>query len=233
MGLFKKKSKPAPNERKKPLKKVGQAIKKVAVNTSKGIKHVAEKTAQAAKKVATKGGEKAALLLFAPLAVIAAIFLKRRGVKPAGDLKALALQVHNERSKKTFGYTGPDSFDYGMTTAEEFGYIDGLGVDHRDFGLIPITPEIIIGVVSFLKGIFSSIKAKREKGEKLSEDEQKIADQAAEIDSALGAAKDAAGEVLDDHEKEADNILTGANTWKIVLAVVILIALFIWLRSRK
>lgn len=220
-------------EKKKVLKNIGKSIKNVAVKTSQGVKKVTAATAAKAKKVIDKGKDAAMMALFIPFAPLARIFLKRRGVAPAKDLRALALQVHNERTKKSFGLVpGGDAFDYGLTTAEEFGYLDGLGVEHANFGFIPVTPDMIMGVISFLKSVFQTIKDKKARGEKLSADEQAIADQADSIEAALGAAKDQAGSIANESESKADSILTGGNAWKIALAVLLLIVLIVWLRSR-
>jgi hypothetical protein len=224
-------------------KAVGKGVSTGAKASANAAKTVAKKTVTAVKTVQAKGQEAGAIALFAPFAPLARIFLTRRGVTPAKDLKALALQVHNEKGKRSFGLVGSDAFDYGYTTPDEIGeYERASGVLPELFGAVPpISPEIIISVIQFLKGIFDQIKAKKAAKQPLSKDEQAVADAAPQIEKALEDAKVTAQGIVDDANKEAAGIakdgkdeITGGGflNWKTGLVLVILVALFFWFRSK-
>jgi hypothetical protein len=220
---------------KNPLDKA----KELAEEAKKKLQAAAQK----AKDILNAGKEKAALAMFAPFSSLAKIFLRRRGITPAGNLKDLALQVHNERTKKSFGLVqSGDAFDYGPALEGEYGEADLV---LASYGAVPITPEMVIAAITFLKGIFDTIKAKKEKGEQLSADEQAIADQAAAIQTEMAQASQAATEITQSAETKAaevaDKGLKDADdangnffekNWKVILAVVILIALIIWFKTR-
>lgn len=197
----------------KPKGKVKTKLK-AAVHKVKGKAHAAvQKAKKVAGKVKKAGKEAALLALFAPFAPLAIIYLKSRGVKPAKGMKALALQVHNERTKKSFGFVeGGDLFSYGLTDANEYGLLDLLGVEHAEFGIIPITPDMIMGVISFLKDIFQKIKDKKDKGEPLSENEKAIADAAPAIDAGLTDAKEKADLIVKETDKAAATVEAKGNT---------------------
>ena len=102
---------------------------------------------------------------------------------------------------------GPAFFDY--VSADEFGYADEM----ESYGVIPVTPGMIVAVIQFLKTIFETIKNKRAKGEPLTADEQEIFDMAPEIEQGLGEAKEAASQVITETESQAASIeAKGAQT---------------------
>ncbi|TAJ75202.1 MAG: hypothetical protein EPO42_14195 [Gallionellaceae bacterium] len=176
---------------KKNREKVANAAKKVGAAAS-----------TAAKKVANAGKKVATVALFLPFMPLALIFLKRRGIKPSKKPDEIITQVHNEMSKKSFGLVpGGDSFEY-AADVHEFGYAD----EAESYGIVPVTPGMVMAVIGFLKSIFQSIKAKRAKGEALSADEQEILNQAPEIEQNLTEAKQLASEVLDSSEAQAKEI---------------------------
>lgn len=202
------------------FKKLGDAGKK-ALNT---LKNAGEKALNTVK-------EAAIFTAFIPLMPLAILYLKRRGItglkKPSDVVKA----VYQEMKKKSYGMEGPaDLFDYSF---EDFGYsLEEFGLTKaEDYGFA-VTPEMVTAVIQFLKGIFDSIKKKKESGEKLSPDEQAIAEQAQDIDAKLSEAKAAAQEML-----AAENKSTPAsNTTRYILigvAVLVLILLAIFLFKRK
>ncbi len=230
------------------LDKAKKAVKAVTAPAKK----IVQKTVQVAKNVLDKGKEAATLALFAPFAPLARTFLKRRGIAPASTLRALALQVHNERSKKSFGYGGGDLFDYGQGGQDEFGELSHYGLEGDEGGQvaeqIPITPSMVQNIILFLKSIFDAIKKKKDAGEPLSADEQAIAEMAPQIDTNLESAVVAADTIVKQSEVDAANVVnTGTkaaaeadekelgwfqSNWKVVLAVVILVLLFIWWKTR-
>lgn len=170
--------------------------------------------------------EKAMLVLFAPFAVMARIFLQRRGIKPADNLRDLVIQVYNEKNKNSFGLSdvASDAFDY-YSDPDEQGVIDVLTAqDSFNYGLIPITPEMVSIVIQFLKGVFDTIKKKKAAGVALSPDEQKIADEAPQLEADLDAAKKGAAEINDKAEAE----VSGGFNWKMILGLVLLLVLIIW-----
>lgn len=199
-----------------------------------GKTKLGSKIKDSVKKNASKIKEGAKLIallhLFGPMAPLAAIFLKRRGIQPAKGIKEKIVQVFNESKKKSFGLvTGGDVFDYGGTGDEEGPY---------EYGMVPITPGMITAVLSFLKGIFAKIKEKKQKGEALSPDEQAIADQAPAIEKGLDEAKAKATEVAEQGEAKAKELEAKAaaggmsKQMKIGLAVLILIVLaFLFMRK--
>jgi hypothetical protein len=225
--------------------KVGQTVKTGATNvkqaTVKTAQKVAVKAATAAKKVLKAGEKVASISLFLPLKPLAKVFLKRRGITPASKNEEMIVQVYNEITKKSFGLIeGGDSFDY-SGEAMEYGYADNFG---KSFGMIPITPEMILAVVKFLKVIFDSIKAKKAKGEKLSSEEQDVLNSAPEIEAGLSEAKDSAEQILaqstskaaEIEQKGADDalsILNGEGNKKWILIIVIVIIIIIYFVMRK
>lgn len=202
------------------MAKKGKGGKKPGGKLKDKIKKNASKIKEAAKLIAL-------LHLFGPMAPLASIFLKRRGIQPAKGLKEKIVQVFNESKKKSFGLVaGGDVFDYGGSGEEVGPY---------EYGMIPVTPGMVTAVLSFLKGIFSKIKEKKDKGEKLSPDEQAIADQAPAIEKGLAEAKEKATAVAEQGEakaKELEAKAAGMSTkMKIGLALLILIVLaFLFMR---
>lgn len=173
---------------KKNRQKVAGAAKKVAAVAG-----------NAAKKVANAGKKAATIALFLPFMPVALIFLKRRGIKPSKKPAEVIVQVHNEMSKKSFGMVpGGDSFEYAADVSD-FGYAD----EQESYGLVPVTPGMIMAVIGFLKSIFQSIKNKKAKGEALSAEEQEIMNDAPEIEQNLSEAQDLAADVLDKSEAQA------------------------------
>lgn len=255
------------------LKKVGKVA--LAVGTG-GVSLLAnkdnrQKIAQVAKKVATTaktsagkvanaGKKVASIALFLPLMPVAIVFLKRRGIKPEKDPEKLILQVYNEMSKKSFGLTEQgDEFDFAGGDVMEFGYADEVEVE--SYGVVPITPQMIILVVQFLKTIFDAIKAKKAAKQPLSPDEQQMMDAAPAIEEALTEAQQAAGEVLAQSQAEAgaienqgaanalnvlnggdppsdgsgsdsDGIMSGNKKW-IFIGLLIIVLFFLFLKFKK
>lgn len=244
---------------KTAAKTVASTTKQVANKAQTKAKVIAKGTATVAKKVIKGGQEAAAIALFIPFIPIATVFLKRRGVKPSADPRTMILQVKNEMSKKSFGYGGGDSFDYGMTEAGEYGEMDltteSYGLTDKALLALKLSAPMVIGIIGFLKQIFENIKAKKAKGEKLSADEQAVIDNAAKISEELEKAKAKADELLQNSKEEAEEIVKAGSeaaknaaegkdeektgfaaiigNWKIWLAVVILIALYFFLKGKK
>lgn len=208
------------------------AAKKVAVAAS----NVAQKTLQVGKKVAT-------LSLFLPMAPIAIVFLKSRGIKPSLKPEEMILQVYNEITKKSFGFN-PDDYEnsFGYGGDDEFGYAD----ENRAYGVVPVTPEMIIAVISFLKAIFKKIKEKKAAKQALTADEQAVMDQAPAIEQGLTEAKEIAGEVLDDsealaaaqREKGANDALSilngggGSMKWILIILVIVVLVYFFVIKKK-
>lgn len=197
--------------------KVGQAGKKAL----DGLKRAGEGVIKTLK-------EGALLTAFMPLMPIAIIYLKRRGItglkKPSDVIKA----VYQEMKKKSYGLNGPqDVFDYSV---EDFGWsLDSFSVIDKQaesYGFT-ITPEMITAVIQFLKSIFDKIKEKKQKGEPLSEDEQSIDSQAAQIDTELTNAKAAAQELLAAEKSGSSTDMKKYLLIGVVAIVVILLIVFL------
>lgn len=202
--------------------KVGQAGKKAL----DGLKKVGETAVKTLK-------EGALLTAFMPLMPIAIIYLKRRGVtglkKPSDVIKA----VYQEMKKKSYGLNGPqDVFDYSI---EDFGWsldsFSAIDKQAESYGFT-LTPEMITAVIQFLKSIFDKIKEKKQKGEQLSEDEQNIDAQAAQIDAELTQAKSAAQELLA-AEKSGGSSSDMKKYLLIGVVAIVVIILIVFLVKRK
>jgi len=172
-----------------------------------GVKNISVKTVETAKKVATaaantakqvvKGADKAAsIVLFAPLRPLAVIFLNRKGITPGKTNEEIIAQVYNQISKKSFGYSGPDLFDFEVDPSEEDSFTYGFA----------LTSEIVVSVITFLSTIFKSIKDKRASGEPLSKEETDVLDNAPAIEKGLSDAAEAAKEIVGDAEVKSDKI---------------------------
>ncbi|MCX7928986.1 MAG: hypothetical protein N2558_04905 [Patescibacteria group bacterium] len=202
------------------FKKLGQGAQKAL----DGLKKAGEAAVNTAK-------EAALLTAFMPLMPIALIYLKRRGITGLKKPSDIVRAVYQEMKKKSFGADGiRDVFDYSL---EDFGYSleqFGLVAESEEYGAIPVTPEMITAVIQFLKGIFDSIKKKKERGEPLSEDEKAIDSQAEKINQQLTEAKNAAQELLAAEKKSGSD-----NKKYLIIGVValLLILIFIFLFKRK
>lgn len=216
-----------------------------AQNAGSGVKQAAQKVAStaaaAANSVKNAAIKVASLTVFIPMIPVAKIFLKKNNIVPASKNDEILLQVYNLMNKKNFGYASePDSFDI-----VHAAYQNGSG-GVESFGLIPITPEMILMVVQFLKSVFDTIKAKKAAKQALTPDEQAVMDKAPEIESALAdaqasaaatlaAADEKAKKIEQDGADSALNILGGGmTTGKILLIIaLVLLILFFVFKGRK
>lgn len=206
------------------FKKLGEGAKK-AVNT---LKDLGEK--------AVNGLKEAALFTaFLPLRPIAVAYLKRRGhnVNLLTKPSKLIRLVYEEMRKKSYGLDGPqDVFDYSV---EDFGWsiesFSAIDKHAEAYGFTP-TPEMITAVIQFLKNIFDKIKEKKQGGEQLSEDEQNIDAQAAQIDAELTQAKSAAQELLA-AEKSGGSSSDMKKYLLIGVVAIVVIILIVFLVKRK
>lgn len=241
MGLFdglKKKVQEVKENRKE---------KKAAGNTiGQKIKKAGKKATEKVKNVGAKVKKKAMVALFTPLIPIAKKFLKRRGITPSNDTETLIVQMFNEQTKKSFGYSPEgyevkDVFDYGYLEGEA-GMVEQLMRENgfsAEYGLndvvaaagsagitattgIPVTPEMIQAVLTFLKNTLDKIKSKKAKGEPLSADEQEIFDQSGEIESELEEAKKKAQDLVNED--------SGSNMKTIFIVLMLLLIAFFFFR---
>lgn len=197
---------------------------------------------QKIKKKAQATKVKAMKVLFRPFVPIAKTFLKRRGITPSNDIDTLIKQMFNEQTKKSFAYAPEDFepedvFDYGYLEGEA-GMVEQLaaqyGLNGTDVAAaggsavitastgVPVSPEMIKAVIDLLKNTLDKIKKKKANGEPLSADEQAIAGQIESIESDLDDAKKKAADISD--EKKFNPM--------IILAILVLVVLFIFFRSK-
>lgn len=229
----------------------GNAVQTGAQNAGSsiktGVKTVSTKTVEAAKKVATaaantakkvvNGADKAAsIVLFAPLRPLAVIFLKRKGITPGKTNEEIIAQVYNQISKKSFGYAGPDLFDFEADPSEADSFTYGFA----------LTSEIVVSVITFLSTIFASIKAKKASGEPLSKEESDVLDNAPAIEKGLSDAAAAAKEIVGDAAVKADEIQEkgaadalgiisgeGGMSKGLIITIVLVIIVLIYFFMRK
>lgn len=216
--------------------KIAQRVKAKIQDIKKSVQKAGGNAKDKAKNLLKRTQAAAAMALFNPFATIAVKYLQRRGVTPAKTNKGLVRQLRAVAASRNFGLAdgqAPDSFDvrfpesvvsnYGL--ADDVGTMDPAAADAAD---IP-SPAMVQMVIQFLVSIFKAIKAKKEAGQPLSEDEQKIADLSSKIDEAIEESKEEAEAIDKEGENEAGDILSG-NGLKIALALLLLLVLFFVLR---
>lgn len=170
--------------------------------------HVQDK----AKDLTKEAKSKALMVMFLPLMSVAKVLVKRKGLTPSDKPEELLSQVVQAGKTKSFGAAGsvPDSFDsYVIAGNEGYGFVD---------------PVTISAAIQLLISIVSSIKKKKESGEKLTTEEQAVANDLPNIEAKLNEAVDATKDVAAPTPFQ--------KYWKVGLVILLIIALVFFLRRK-
>lgn len=238
-------------------KKIGGEVKHFTThNPLTGVAHSLGKKLKI-QGILDKGKEAALTALFLPYLPLAYAYLLRRKITPDKNPTKVLKQVFIESKKKNYGLLGSgDSFDVSLS---EYGLATDTTapLPSDDF---KISGDIVTTTLSFLKGIFDTVKKKQAGAaaaiaagksvppeDVLTPDEQKVIADAPKIEAGIEAVKDKAIAIASNSEDEAakeaetgEGVLDGSVSIggkeiskKVILAVVLLLVILIFLMRRR
>lgn len=171
------------------------------------IKDKAQDVKDKVQDTADKARRALLMAKFKALKPVAKAFVKRKGGQPSENPEVLVQQVTEAAKKSGFGFS--DSID-----AFTINGLTDAPASTSGSGSTPIDPNLIKVAVDLLITIINNIKAKRAKGEELTEDEKRLADQIPSIEQNL-------------NNPPAED---SGMKMKVIIAVLVLIALFFFLK---